>query len=174
MAWTTPITWSIRDAITMVKLNAQLRDNLNFLHARPSSVVTVNGGGSNLTTTSLTMVAVDDAQFTLTLAVNSGENVDLWINGVMGGSAANINNMVDVIVDDTNYISSGSGTPLAFGLWYNGAATSATINGIVGRVTLGGLSAGTHTFKLRWMVSSAGTGTLYLSGKYFQYGARIG
>lgn len=172
MSWTTPITWAIRDAITMAKLNSQLRDNLSYLFARPSSKVTILGTGTNLTTTSTTMVAVDDAQFTLTLTIATGEDVELWINGVTGGSATNINAIMDVIIDDTNFVSSGNTSDLAFGLWYTGHPASPLLTGLRGRILVSGLAAGTHTFKLRWKVSSAGTITLYLNGKYFQFGAQ--
>lgn len=39
MAWTTPATWAVGEALTAAKLNEQLRDNMDYLKARADSAV---------------------------------------------------------------------------------------------------------------------------------------
>jgi hypothetical protein len=37
MGWTTPVTWAPSTALSVARLNEQLRDNMDFLHAFPAS-----------------------------------------------------------------------------------------------------------------------------------------
>lgn len=170
MAWTTPITWAIRDAITMVKLNAHLRDNMNYLFARNKHVLTIISG-SDLTTTSTTYGAVDDAQFTLTLDVTDGAELEFNLLGNYAHSVLNGTVNFDIIMDDVTYLSNMTATPITHGIWRGRAQAAAAISQLGGNpFYVSNIAAGVHTFKLRWKVTTAGTGTLYLNSYMCQFG----
>lgn len=173
MAWNTPLTWAIRDPITATKLNAQLRDNSNYLFARPRTLITQLGAGSDLTTASATFVAVDDAQFTANLTT-SGGLVEVNLSAVIAHSVLSAFVYFDVIIDDVTYVSSQTGTPLTNGLWGARETLAAAIISVPSQPFIYPLvlSSGVHTFKLRWRTSVA-TATLKLSaGNVFQFSVK--
>ncbi len=172
--WIDPREWVVGEGITATKLN-EISESINYVHDKPKSIVTIFGSGADLTTTSTTIVAVDDAQFTLSLQVIAGESVVVALVVDTTGSTTNINPVYDVIIDDTTYVSSNTATPLTAGLWTRYTPTAATsVSGLpAAPVIITGLVAGVHTFKLRWKVSAAGTATLYLNAKFCQFSARI-
>lgn len=169
--WITPREWVVGEAISATKLN-EISESLNYIHEKPKSVVTIYGSGTDLTTGSTTYVAVDDAQFTLSLEVQAGEDVRLWLTLVHTNATTGTLNDYDVIIDDTTYVSANIGTPLTQGIIRGRIAAGAVNQSNNAYLVISGLSAGVHTFKLRWK-TSASTAKLILSGAYFQFGVQV-
>lgn len=171
--WITPRVWVVREAITATKLN-EISESLNFLFKTARSIVTQFGGGTNLTSTNTSFAAVDDAQFTLSIDVPEGADVLCWFNAAAQHSLTTGSAIFDVLIDDTNYVSSGTGTPATTGCFPQRSIQGTSAAYVGGNLIIEGLSAGVHTFKLRWKVITAGTITLFLSGSYNQFGVRVG
>ncbi len=141
--WTSPVTWNPGQVVAASDLNAQLRDNLIYLFARPQGVVKRDNGAS-YTTTSTSFVDIDGTNLKITLNI-SGSAVLLGFTGC--GYLAQF----DFLIDSTRYASAG-----ADGLVDAGGALGPIC--MIGLVT--GLAAGSHTFKVQWKVTG-GTGALY-------------
>ncbi len=171
--WIAPIDWAEGQPLTATDLN-KLSTMFRYLYDRPSVVATVRGSGSDITTASTTNVAVDDGQFALTL-VTTGSALRIELDCHVAHSVAANFIAFDVLIDDTNYASSMTGTPATQGLWSPRIPTAAGIYPFSGAhvLTLGQLTpAGSHTFKLRWRTQAA-TATLKLgSGYLFQFRIR--
>ncbi len=172
MTWVTPREWTLKEPITASKLNEFSAADL-YLFSRPKSVVTIPGDGTNITTTSTTFTAVDDAQFTLSLEVAEGAEVQFDLlascrHSVLGGFFH-----FDIIMDDVTYMSSMTGTPVTDGIWKN-QARAASVDGALGAAPFyrSGIAAGVHTFKLRWRLTTAGLITLMINGTLAQFAAR--
>lgn len=166
VTWVAPRTWATLEQITATLLNQELRDQLLFLKTPPKSLVTIRNG-TTLTTTSTTIVAVDDAQFTLQL-VTFGGDIEIWFLGSIlnaSGSTARF----DVLMDGTTYLSSLTGTNLSGGLVNFGILAGGGMNASF-RVTITGQAAGSHDFKLRYW-TSAGTLSLVMTNAVVQFGA---
>lgn len=152
--WTPPITWNPGYLVTAGDLNAQLRDNLEFLKAPPFASFIANEG-SDYTTTSGSFVNVDNTagKFNLTL-VTYGGPVLVCFSGNIIRSTSPQRVYFDVELDgvrlagDDGILGIGDpsnispGTPVTL-LWWKT-----------------GLAAGSHTFKLQWRTTT-GTATLY-------------
>lgn len=166
VTWVTPRTWVTLDQITATRLNSELRDQLSFLKTPPRSVVTIRNA-TNITTASTSVTQVDDAQFTLQLTTFGGD-VRVWFLGQILNASASVARL-DVLMDGTTYLSSGTGTPLTSGMLQMTIAAGFGNNGAF-TFLVQNLPAGTHDFKLRWWVS-AGTLTLVMAQQAVQFGA---
>lgn len=158
VVWTTPKTWT-SEPLTSSDLNAQLRDNLEYLHARPSDIEVLAGRG-NYATTSATFVDVDATYFALSVTTTGGAlligcNVLLRLASTAAGSRiVALNLLIDgalAAANDgiTGIYTSGTQTletPVSF-TWLTPA-----------------LSAGAHTIKLQWKLSSSTSATCILRG----------
>lgn len=166
MAWTTPKTWTDGSVLTAAELNEQVRDNLNYLFAKPSDIYNVDEA-ANYTTTSTTFVDVDATDLALTITTGGGD-VAVWFSGTVTKNATNNVLTMDVDVDGSRF-AGDDGIIYSYG--------DATI-GMSFFVVITGLSAGSHTFKLQWKIAGgntatmyAGAGTLYLD-VHPQFGVR--
>lgn len=150
-SWATPHVFTAGELVTSTIMNG-LKDNVLALKDPAYGVADIDEA-SDYTTTSTAWVDVDGAGNTLTLEIETGGgNVLIGFNGVMRSSSASYYIKIGVDVD---------GTPVAAddGI-YSTNSTEREAVSFTWLVT--GLSAGTHTFVLRWKMSSAsGTGTLY-------------
>jgi hypothetical protein len=169
MAWTTPRTWLPGEILTATKLQA-VSDDLQYLYARPSLALTVRGSGTNITSTSLTFAAVDNAQFYGTVTT-TGADLKLSLNASCAHSIANTLVAFDVLIDGINYASSLSGTAVTNGLWAFRPTTAAIVYTFSGDhiIPAGLLAAGTHNFSLVWRGGAAGTSTLAINGYVCQF-----
>lgn len=154
MAWNTPITWATNQLVTATDLNGQVRDNLNYLFNRPYAQYKRTSG--NYTTTSTSFVDVDATNLNLSLTTKSGV-VLFFFQGVSQTDTNGAWAIFDVLVDGVAF----GGGWLGYGMQ---AASYRSLAGENYDVTfigmVAGLSAGSHTFKLRWKVTS-GTGILF-------------
>lgn len=145
MAWTDPKTWTAA-LVTVNDLNTHIRDNLNWLKAPTSGQVTL----ANAITTTSTSWA-DATGLSVTMTTNGG-NVLVLFTAMATHSGGTANNPY-------------------FNLEVDGAGIGGT-DGVVAKSNTGtvpdnvsftwvvtGLSAASHTFKIRWKVGT-GTGTL--------------
>lgn len=145
MSWTTPKTWT-SEPLTSLDLNTQLRDNLEALKDPPTASYTLNET-SNYTTTSTAFVDIDATRLALTITTSGGD-VMAHFHGVIGAAAGRVN--LDLDVDGVRHAGDDGLTRLD------------TITAPVSFTRLiRGLSAGTHTFRLQWRVSSGANATLY-------------
>lgn len=159
MAWTTPQTWVDGNVLTAAELNEQVRDNLNFLFSKPGDNYVMNEA-ADYTTTSTLFVDVDATNLALTITTGGGD-VLIWFNGVMSGTGTPSYLSVDVLLDGSRL--AGDDGILTLGSNNNGIISQYQGDkwqnmGFAYLKT--GLSAGSHTFKLQWKVST-GTATLY-------------
>lgn len=169
MAWTTPRTWATLEQITATYLNEQLRDNLEYLYNRPHSFVTIRNG-TNVNITSTSFAALDDGQFTLELTTTGGD-IEIWLTGTFEHGSGGVAVMFDVLMDNTTYLSSMTGTPLTNGLaaFFAPNVGYDTITSL--RYTISGITADTHNFKLRVRTTS-GTGVWLAANYCTQFGVR--
>jgi hypothetical protein len=167
MAWTAPRTWLLLEQITATYLNEQVRDNLDYLFNRPRSIIDI-ANGSNINVTSTTFAAVDDNQFTVELETAGGD-VELNLR-LQVSVPANAVVAIDFLIDNTNYVSSGTSTPLTNGISTVPQTTAAVVGTTNVRAVVQGLSAGVHNFKLR-MRTSTGTAVVTLANILTQLSA---
>lgn len=147
MAWTTPTTRSTDDLINASIWNTDLVDNLAWLKDPLTDVVSL---AAQLTTTSTSFA--DMTGVTRTVTTNGG-SVLVGFTCAIGIAAAAVINF-DLQVDGT----SQGGTDGIVSHFHTGTGSIALPVSFVWLVE--GLSAASHTFKLRWK-TSAGTVTLY-------------
>lgn len=149
MAWTTPRTWAVGEAITADLLNTHLRDNLSELKDPPSASYALDES-SDYTTTSTSFVDVDATNLSFTINTTGGD-VMAHFHGTVDGLGA-YSYYFDIDVDGTRI-------GLDDGI-YETQHSSAAANGLSFTRLITGLAAGSHTFKLQWKVEG-GTGKLY-------------
>lgn len=149
-AWTTPVTWGVDQLVTASDLNTQLRDNLNALKTPPSAHYEGNQG-SDYTTASASFADVDGTNLALTITTKGG---DVFV-GFQGSVEHSTSGAVffDVLIDGTTYVGGDDGIVRVRGV---DAADTLPVNFVR---LVPGLSAGSHSFKLRWKTSAA-TATL--------------
>lgn len=143
MAWTTPKTWTAA-LVTVAELNAHVRDNLAWLKAPTSGVATL---AAQITTTSTSFTDATGLSVTMT---TSGGNVMCLFTGCVSNSGANQTILTLDADGDAQGATDGLMTVTA-----NAVSTSASFVYVIT-----GLSAASHTFKIRWRVNS-GTATLF-------------
>lgn len=164
--WTNPRQWEAGEQTTSDKM-IEISDSMEWLKDRPLQTIALRDS-SNLTVTMPTptsvQYAVSDALLTLTVeTAKANERVRFdarweWSVNVAAGNQHGI----DILMDDTTWVSSGTATPKTYGFY--------TVNSVVGSGVLQNLSfhkyfivptAGIHTFKLRMIAYIAQTVTLY-------------
>lgn len=143
MAWTTPKTWS-SEPLTSIDLNTYVRDNQNHLKDRLDNAASRSVSGAViLSSTASEFVDVDPTNLSLTLITHGGD-VLLGFTGALKHSGSNTTTYFNIAVDGVDYIA-------------DNGITGFTTSGDTGRykplsfvVLIAGLSAGSHTFRLRW------------------------
>ncbi len=148
MAWTTPITWAAGSVVSAATLNAQVRDNLGYLIARPHQRI-IRTDASDYSTTSTTFVNIDAASLSIDLTI-SGSAVLVGFGGVLRQTEGVY---LDLSVNGTRYANTTQGIGIA--------TISSTANYALASysVLVTGLSVGAHQFRPMWRVAS-GTGVL--------------
>lgn len=148
MAWTTPKTWSA-ETLTSDDLNTYVRDNQTHLYTRLGNQTDyIADEVSDYSTTSTSFVDIDATNLALTITTNGG-NV-LVIFNCNPDPTAFI--QFNVAVDGVDYFADDGGAFIHVTGTYGVLATPVWL--------IEGLSAGSHTFKMRFKVNS-GTGIVY-------------
>lgn len=151
MGYTTPTTWLADQVVGASDLNAQLRDNMAYVHAgKPASVIARNNAGA-YSTSSGTFADVDSTNLAITLSLTTGR-VALFLTGSFYADAAARLLSLDCTIDGTRWMAAHTD-----GMAKETLDTNARI--ITLAMMKPGLSVGSHTFKLQWKV---GSGTAYL------------
>ncbi len=141
MAWTTPRTWVDQELVTAGLLNTHLRDNLNYLLAPNCQEIKLTNGDKSTTSTT----PVDISGLSITLTTNGGP-VLVVFDGLFHDNGV-LTHFVNLRVDGTDYASGA----MMYGALYD---SSADPRHHTLAVLITGLAAGSHTFKMRWYVSS--------------------
>lgn len=152
MAWTAPKTWS-SEPLTSLDLNTYVRDNQNHLIGRLDTGAAKLGSSSNFyTTTATEFVDVDATKLAITLQTHGGD-VLIGFTGSVLTTNSNAGTYFNIAVDDEDYVADD-------GIIRNTSAASAGGDRhypLSFVMLIRGLSAGGHTFKLRWKKSGNGT-----------------
>ena len=167
MAWTTPKTWS-SEPLTSIDLNTYVRDNQNHLKDRlDASASRVVSGATVLTTTANAFVDVDATKLSLTLTTHGGD-VLLGFTGSVRHSGASSTTSFNVAVDDADYVADDG--IIGF---KNGSTGDNHRNKPMSFVMLiTGLSAGSHTFALRWKTTKHNTASMDVADLHPQFWAK--
>ena len=167
MAWTAPKTWS-SEPLTSLDLNSNVRDNLNHLKDRLDSSANVFlSGNSFLQTTATEFVDVDAVNLALTLTTHGGD-VLLGFTGTVQCSNGNGSAYVNVAVDDVDYVADD-------GIVRHMISASFDFNRhkpLSFVMLIPALSAGSHTFKLRWKASASNTAKMDVVSLHPQFWAK--
>lgn len=148
--------WEPGQLVTAADLNAQIRDNVGYLFARPLGVYTADEA-ANYVTTATAFVDVDAADFTVMLTIGSGRarvhfHGSLHLNGSSPGSQRAF---FDVLVDGARH---GRDDGICFIETVNNGHQFVSFTRVIA-----GLTPGPHTFKLQWRgYATVGTPTLTL------------
>ena len=132
MAWTTPRTWVTNELVTAAMLNTHIRDNLNYL-LNPNGFFTSSTG--TFTTSSATPVTVNAALST-TITTYGGD--------ILLGCSFRLESGATTDV----FIAHDGGNDLR-------VVRVGVVNGYYAATVLKkGIAAGSHSFQLRWNISS--------------------
>lgn len=145
MAWTTPKTWASEPLIS-TDLNTHVRDNLNHLKGRlDGSLAAQYAVSATHSTTSLTFVDMDATNLSFELTTTGG---DVMVTFVCLGFHDTAGRRVELGIhfDGADHI-------CAYGRFGNDGVP-------INFVQIFNVPAGTYTFKMRFRVSAAGTGTV--------------
>lgn len=153
MAWHDPITWNLGQIVSEDDLNDQIRDNMNYLFARPRSNFR-NSTQYSTTSTSYTEIS---SALRLTVSTNGGDLL-IGFNFVCYVEDPNSVHAHFTIEVDGVDVQSGNG-----GL----AQWAAAAPGNISITFMKSVSAGSHTIKFMWKESNDGSysdNTIYVGG----------
>lgn len=166
--WNNPHQWDVGELNSHTKMQA-VSDALEWIKDRPYDNKLVTNQGSSLTqvvTGAGNWFALSDALFTLNISTAvANERIRFDFMGIWSTTAAIANAFYwDILVDDTNYASSGTPTSSGVGLAQLVSVVAANVlqpfNVFAHYVVP---TAGLHTFKLRVAGTTAQTITWYCS-----------
>ena len=167
MAWTTPKTWS-SEPLTSIDLNTHVRDNQNHLKDRlDTGASRVISGATLLTTTANDFVDVDPTKLSLTLTTHGGD-VLLGFTGTVRNIARSGTTNINVAVDGVDYIADDG----LIGVKIAGDGDGSRNKPISFVMLIPGLSAGSHSFTLRWKASNNNTAQMDIVDLHPQFWAK--
>jgi hypothetical protein len=148
--WTTPRTWVDGELVTAALTNGALRDNLDYLKARPVARVSdLDGTVSNTTSTSF----VDITGASVSITTSGSSRLLVLASGTWAPANAGGPSYMTVLIDGVNQ---GDATN---GLLY--AASTTTNNPfVIAMLTAAAVSDGAHTVKLQYRTNTAVTTTV--------------
>ena len=163
MPWTTPKTW-ISEVLSSAEMNTYLSDNTQYLYDEitysPAEYTYTRVGAVNYTTTSETLVDIDDPNMVATITTDGGD--------------------VRVTFAATAYRTSGTAMNAFFAVLYDGSIyqpIQVEVDQLPGvnvsfSYVFNNVSAGSHTFRMRWRRGIGETATLGLYGQYAHFSVR--
>ncbi len=167
MTWTTPKTWS-SEPLTSLDLNTYLRDNQTYLRDRlDNSAGVFVSGAAFLTTTATEFVDVDADKLSLTLTTHGGD-VLIGFTGTVQSQRSSGATFLNVAVDGVDYVAD-DGIIRRTAAYNNGGNLHDPLSFVM---LVSGLSAGQHTFKLRWKTSPGNTSKLDVVDLHPQFWAK--
>jgi hypothetical protein len=142
--WTLPRTWATGEIVTAAMLNQYLRDELDYLKARPVARVTdLDGTVSNTSSTSF--VDITGATVSIT---TSGSSRLLIAGNVCWSESSAASAFLTALVDGTNQ---GDATN---GIVYETALTTAQHVAAFSFITAAAVTDAAHTVKLQYRTSA--------------------
>lgn len=167
MAWTTPKTWS-SEPLTSIDLNTYVRDNQNHLKDRlDAGVSRVISEGQVLSTTANDFVDVDATKLALTLTTHGGD-VLLGFTGTVLHVNNNSTTHFNMAVDGVDYIADDGFIGIKTA--YN--SDNQRVKPLSFVLLIAGLSAGSHSFRLRWKTSRGNTASMDVVNLHPQFWAK--
>lgn len=149
--WTTPRTWVSGELVTAVIMNGHVRDNFNALHVPAGGYSLIDQ--TDYATSSASFTDVDATNLNITFTSGGGDILVYFSGSIANSSGVNsTKNYLNISVDGTDFVADD-------GIVAMTAITPVIVNASFS-VRLYGLSAASHTIKLRYKCS-AGTMTLY-------------
>lgn len=170
MAYTDPKVFVTGEPLLAADLN-EISDNVRYLFS-PNRAIVTNRNITNVTVTGTSWAAVSG--FRLSLDVTSGRWLEIGLH-IASAAFDTITRQCqfDIFIDDTNYLSSLTTTPLTNGLYAvssSAAATEATP--VSFHVLWQAPAAGYHTLELRARLNGTGNCALALANTLSQFYAR--
>lgn len=147
--WTTPRTWITNELVTSTIMNAHVRDNLDYLFARPQDVDNVNSA-ANYSTTSTSFTDVSTSELSLTLTPQTGK--------VLVGFTGNVYQVATAVRAYFNVAVDGVAAVADDGLLVLQVSANPALVSFVYLAT--GLTVASHTFRVQWK-TNAGTIGMY-------------
>jgi len=164
MAWTSPKTWT-SEPLTSLDLNTYVRDNQKYLRERlDTSVSRLLDGDGTLNSTATNFVDVDENLLALQLDTNGGE-VLLGFVGSVRSHRSGGTIFFNVAVDGVDYVQDDG----IMRVYIQGALRDKPMSFVM---LISGLSAGQHSFKLRWKVAPSHTARMDISRLHPQFWAK--
>lgn len=155
MVWTTPKTWS-SEPLTSIDLNTYVRDNQNHLKDRLDTAASRSVSGTvNLASTANEFVDVDPTNLSLTITTHGGD-VLLGFTGTVRNSSNNASTKFNVAVDGVDYIADDG----VIAMTNSGSSDTGRTKPLSFVLLIAQLSAGSHTFKLRWKTTRHNTASM--------------
>jgi hypothetical protein len=150
--YTVARTWANGDIPDEAMLNTHIRDNFDYLVARPVAQEADYDSAADFTTTSTSFVATG---ITEDITILAGARVEVQFWCLQSNSGPNAITY-DIAVDT---VRQGDAT---YGMFQNNLAGGLVANPTISRI-MTGLSAGTRTIAIYWK-TSAGTASIYQYG----------
>lgn len=174
--WTEPRDWAYGDTAGASVMNQHIRDNLSWLKLPPRDYKDVYNIGSNLTLAATTTAqALDDAQLGLTITTSeANEEVFLTMQGNVSMATAAQYLIADWLMDNTNFVSSGTPTQLGNGIQLIYCLTAGIAYPFYMRKRVVVATAGLHTFKPRFKISTTNnTITFFTNTQHMEVGVQV-
>lgn len=167
MSWTTPITWTAGQVVGASDLNAQIRDNMNFLLSQRvfSNIRYLGVSNKTISSATTTMTAIDTTNLRFTAISTSGRVRGGWGGLASYDDSGHTGNMWMSTLLDGSTIDGGSANSTAIilhgvtqAVWYPFGYTS--------------LAASSHTYDMAWRTGgvSGASGTLFSDTTHEIYG----
>lgn len=170
-AFTTPRDWSTGELVTATIMNTHIRDNLNALKDPPTATYEINEGADYSIVNTSTFTDIDSTDLALVI-VTTGGDVELWFTGNASPGAA-ADRLFFEISEDGVDIGGNDGIFAIIGSSANAPGHNCSF-----KYLRQGVSAASHTYKLRWKTDGASSWTLYAGAgtangdTHGQFGAR--
>ena len=167
MSWTAPKTWT-SEPLTSLDLNTYVRDNQNHLKDRlDNSASRIISALSTFSTTSTDWVDIDAQKLSLTLTTHGGDVLLGYTGSVKNGKDGKYS-YFNVAVDGVDRFA-GSGVSM---LSIGGTQDTYRPKPLSIVVLIPDLSAGSHTFTLRWKVQSGSSAHMDVTNSHPQFWAK--
>jgi hypothetical protein len=162
--WLNPKNWKAGEALLPAKLNVYIGAQNDFLRYRNRVTATDATGFAPASTT---LTALAENVFRILFEVKQGEDLLVTLDLFATINAITNSVWVDIFIDDTYYLSSGTATPLTRGIAQLLPNEAAMKQNFKIRKLITGLTAGAHSFSLHG-ARNAGTqpigGTMIVEG----------
>lgn len=157
MAWTDVELYAAAQTINATETTV-LKNNINYLHDGNATTYHHPGTGGNYTVTGELGQDIDSTNFSLSLTTNGGLVMACFYGQFMCSAAPNSIRASIIRVENVSY--RGRNLFYDFDIELVAANATGEFRGWI--KPFPGLPAGTHTFRVVWGISPAGTGTLLI------------